>query len=75
MKRELARADYPTCRASYKRELSYSKLEKSMNSRPAALSPGSDLFEGGKLTPRFQEMVAGLIQERRELYERLAGGA
>ena len=46
-----------------------------MNSGRAALSQGSELFEGGKLTPRFQEMVDGLIQERRELYERLAGGA
>lgn len=71
MKRELVRV------ASYKRrKLSHAKLEVAINSRrTTVVSSGYELFEGGRLTARFQEMVDGLIQERRELYERLAGGA
>ena len=35
---------------------------------------GVKSFEAGKVSPRFRKMVDGLVEERRELYERLAGG-
>jgi putative addiction module antidote len=33
---------------------------------------GAKEFEGGKASPRFNRMVDQLIQDRRELYERLS---
>ena len=36
---------------------------------------GIRFYEEGKPSARFKKMVDRLIQERRELYERLAGGA
>ncbi len=36
---------------------------------------GVKFFEAGQASPRFRKMVGQLVQERRELYDRLAGGA
>ena len=36
---------------------------------------GVKFFEAGKASPRFRKMVDQLVQERREIYDRLAGGA
>ena len=36
---------------------------------------GVKFFDAGEASPRFRKMVDQLVQERRELYERLAVGA
>ena len=36
---------------------------------------GVKLLDQGKVSPRYRKMVDRLVEERRELYERLAGGS